>query len=67
MKQIPLAKKLKEAHVFGVSCDEFLDYALNNRMEWEMKGEAIVNELIQQMEAKSEMVGDEEEEENGNA
>lgn len=28
---IPLAKKLKECGVFGVSSDEYLNYALNNR------------------------------------
>jgi hypothetical protein len=40
---IPLAHKLKDCGVFGVSCDEFLDYALyNNRVEWESKGRAIV-------------------------
>ena len=39
---IPLAKKLKECNVFGVSCDEFLDYAEANRSEWNMKGEEIV-------------------------
>lgn len=44
---IPLAKKLKECRVFGVSCDEFLDYALDNRTEWEAKGESIVHELVE--------------------
>jgi 3'5'-cyclic nucleotide phosphodiesterase len=39
---IPLAQKLRECQVFGVSCDEFLDYAKDNRMEWEMKGRDIV-------------------------
>jgi 3'5'-cyclic nucleotide phosphodiesterase len=39
---IPLAQKLRECHVFGVSCDEFLDYAKDNRMEWEAKGRDIV-------------------------
>ena len=39
---IPLAKKLKECGVFGVSCDEVLDYANDNRMEWEQKGQEIV-------------------------
>eukprot|EP00934_Nitzschia_sp_Nitz4_P009441 Nitzschia sp. Nitz4//scaffold270_size25879//13071//16782//NITZ4_008299-RA/size25879-augustus-gene-0.20-mRNA-1//-1//CDS//3329545193//9431//frame0 len=42
---IPLAKKLKECGVFGVSSDEYLIYAQNNRAEWEMKGEHIVEEL----------------------
>lgn len=42
---IPLAKKLKECNVFGVSCDEYLTYALENRHEWELKGENIVSEM----------------------
>jgi 3'5'-cyclic nucleotide phosphodiesterase len=41
---IPLAQKLRECRVFGVSCDEFFDYARDNRMEWEMKGREIVQE-----------------------
>lgn len=28
---IPLAKKLKDCGVFGVSSDEYLDYAISNR------------------------------------
>jgi hypothetical protein len=39
---IPLAKKLKECGVFGVSGDEYLTYALQNRREWEIKGESVV-------------------------
>jgi hypothetical protein len=35
---IPLAKKLKECNVFGVSSDEYLNYAQANRQEWEVKG-----------------------------
>ncbi|KAG7352535.1 adenylate/guanylate cyclase [Nitzschia inconspicua] len=42
---IPLAKKLKECKVFGVSCDEFLDYAEANLKEWELKGQQIVNDF----------------------
>ena len=30
---IPLAKKLKECGVFGVSSGEYLDYAMKNRNE----------------------------------
>jgi hypothetical protein len=41
---IPLAKKLRTCGVFGVSCDEFLDYALDNRSEWEKKGREIIVE-----------------------
>ena len=43
---IPLTKKLKECGVFGVSSDEYLNYALKNREEWEYKGEAAVAEMI---------------------
>ena len=39
---IPLAKKLRECGVFGVSCDEFLNYAEANRNEWAIKGEEII-------------------------
>ena len=42
---IPLAKKLKECGVFGVSSSEYLDYALKNRAEWELKGEQVVEEM----------------------
>mmetsp|Transcript_12222 Transcript_12222/g.35459 ORF Transcript_12222/g.35459 Transcript_12222/m.35459 type:complete len:96 (+) Transcript_12222:2-289(+) len=45
---IPLAKKLKDCGVFGVSSDEFLDYAMQNRSEWERKGEAIVEQLAEE-------------------
>jgi hypothetical protein len=41
---IPLAKKLRICGVFGVSCDEFLDYALDNHSEWEKKGKDLVSE-----------------------
>lgn len=40
---IPLAEKLRACGVFGVSCDEFLNYATDNRMEWELKGRDIVS------------------------
>ena len=43
---IPLAKKLKECQVFGVSSDEYLNYALSNRAEWEMKGKSVLQEMI---------------------
>jgi hypothetical protein len=39
---IPLARKLKECQVFGVSSEEFLSYATTNRQEWEAKGLDIV-------------------------
>lgn len=39
---IPLAKKLFTCGVFGVSSDEFLNYAMRNRKEWELKGKEMV-------------------------
>jgi hypothetical protein len=44
---IPLTKKLKECGVFGVSSDEYLNYATVNRREWEAKGSDIVNSLVE--------------------
>lgn len=49
---IPLAKKLKECGVFGVSSDEYLNYALANRNEWEVKGPQIVAEMVERLKAK---------------
>jgi len=43
---IPLAKKLKDCGVFGVSSEECLNYAVENRREWEAKGQQIINELV---------------------
>ena len=44
---IPLAKKLKECGVFGPSSDEFLTYAMDNRSEWEAKGERLVQSMLE--------------------
>ena len=44
---IPLAKKLSRCGVFGVSCDEYLNYAQQNRFEWEERGRDIVEEYRQ--------------------
>jgi 3'5'-cyclic nucleotide phosphodiesterase len=44
---IPLAKKLKDCGVFGVSSDEYLNYAMKNRQEWEEKGEGIVASMME--------------------
>ena len=46
---IPLAMKLKECNVFGVSSDEYLNYAKLNRAEWEDRGKDIVEELISEV------------------
>ena len=44
---VPLAKKLETCGVFGVSSDEYLNYALANRREWEEKGEEIVQSYVE--------------------
>jgi len=46
---IPLAKKLSECGVFGVSSDEYLNYAMMNRNEWEKKGAKIVDDMLEKM------------------
>ena len=43
---IPLAKKLENCGVFGVSSLEYLNYAQSNRDEWAREGEAIVKEYL---------------------
>ena len=50
---VPLAKKLKECGVFGVSSDEYLNYALANRKEWEQKGHEIVKGYVRDYHAKT--------------
>jgi hypothetical protein len=49
---IPLAKKLEECGVFGVSSDECLSYARMNRNEWEQKGEEVVKEMVERYHKK---------------
>lgn len=48
---IPLAKKLKDCQVFGVSSDEYLNYAEQNRAEWEARGNEIVEEMLSEFNA----------------
>jgi hypothetical protein len=43
---IPLAKKLQECGVFGVSSDEYLQYAIANRQEWERRGKFVSNTFL---------------------
>jgi class 3 adenylate cyclase len=50
---IPLAKKLKECGVFGVSGDEYMAYAEANREEWARKGHVVVQEYLTEFNAKS--------------
>ena len=49
---IPLAKKLKDCGVFGVSSDEYLNYAIKNRQEWEARGKEVVNEMLENLKAE---------------
>jgi hypothetical protein len=51
--QIPLAKKLKECGVFGVSSDEYLNYAMQNRAEWATRGEDMMAGMLAEMELES--------------
>lgn len=44
---VPLARKLKNCGVFGVSSDEYLQFALSNRKEWESKGQEIVASMLE--------------------
>eukprot|EP00980_Cylindrotheca_fusiformis_P017298 scaffold5354_cov110-Cylindrotheca_fusiformis.AAC.3 len=54
---IPLAKKLQSCGVFGVSSDEYLNYARANREEWVREGEALVRQfLLKFKERKTNMV-----------
>ena len=49
---IPLAKKLKECGVFGVSSGEYLDYAMKNRAEWAQRGEQVVEDMLAKYNAR---------------
>jgi len=44
---IPLAQKLKDCGVFGKSSDEYLNYAVQNRKEWELRGQDVVAEMVE--------------------
>jgi hypothetical protein len=46
---IPLAKKLKECGVFGVSSDEYLTYAENNFEEWKERGNELLKEMVHEV------------------
>ena len=52
---IPLAKKLKDCGVFGVSSDEYLNFAIKNRNEWEVKGQEIVAEMVEAWNKKNKL------------
>jgi hypothetical protein len=42
--------------VFGVSSDEYLNYAIKNRQEWELRGREVVDEMIELVNKKKESV-----------
>jgi len=50
---IPLATKLRECEVFGVSCDEFQNFANENRKEWAVKGQDLVAQMLQGAEERA--------------
>jgi hypothetical protein len=50
---IPLAKKLKNCNIYDATSDECLTFALQNRHEWEIRGEAIVASMIKKIAAES--------------
>ncbi|KAL7576124.1 hypothetical protein ACA910_004788 [Epithemia clementina (nom. ined.)] len=49
---IPLTRKLKDCGVFGKSSDEFLNYAMANRKEWELRGQQVVGEMVEKIAAE---------------
>jgi hypothetical protein len=51
---IPLAKKLKDCGVFGVSSDEYFSYATQNRKEWAERGEELVKDMVKMFRARGE-------------
>ena len=44
--------------VFGVSSDEYLNYAEQNRKEWERRGREVVAELLASVQEEEESEGD---------
>ena len=53
---IPLAKKLKDCDVFGVSSDEYLNYASANRQEWVSKGRQVVSGYLEKYQGVSPVI-----------
>ncbi len=49
---IPLAKKLRDCGVFGVSSHEYLEYASKNRAEWESRGKEAVSCMVERVQHK---------------
>lgn len=50
---IPLAQKLEQCGVFGVSSDEYISYARCNRDEWEDRGRAIVSDMLEEVKSNN--------------
>jgi hypothetical protein len=48
---IPLSKKLRDCGVFGLTSDENLNYAMQNRELWVEKGRAVVSEMLNQVQS----------------
>jgi 3'5'-cyclic nucleotide phosphodiesterase len=46
---VPLAKKLVDCGVFGVSGTEYLGYATKNRQQWESQGRSVVAEMCERI------------------
>jgi 3'5'-cyclic nucleotide phosphodiesterase len=46
---VPLTKKLRDCGVFGVSSDEYMNYAMKNREEWEMKGHEVIANMVEKL------------------
>jgi hypothetical protein len=42
---IPLAMTLKDCGVFDISSDEYLNFAQNNRKEWDRRGQDVVDQM----------------------
>jgi len=49
---IPLAQKLGDCGVLGVSCHEYLEYAKENRAEWERRGQEVVTAMAEKVKAE---------------
>eukprot|EP00977_Amphora_coffeiformis_P019489 scaffold7295_cov167-Amphora_coffeaeformis.AAC.11 len=49
---LPLARKLKTGRIFGVSSEEYYNYALRNREEWEDKGREVVSYMHDRLRSK---------------
>lgn len=53
---IPLAQKLKDCNIFGVSSDECLNFAIRNRAEWEDCGRLVVAEYMEELTGVKEQI-----------